>query len=63
MYIRKKGYGQHRALGVQPVNLEEENEIREIFGNGKQGSTLHSNTNLRSMVVWPQEPFSEKCLF
>lgn len=34
VYIRKKGFGAHRAEGVQPVNEEEEAEIRRLFENG-----------------------------
>ena len=35
----------------------------EIFENGDRGSTQNFDTNLMSIVVWPTEPFSKKCLF
>ena len=35
----------------------------EIFENGDRGSTQNFAARLVSIVVWPGEPFSEKCLF
>ena len=36
---------------------------REIFENGDRGATQNFDTHLMSIVVWPGEPFREKCLF
>ena len=35
----------------------------EISENEDRGSAQNFDTDLVSIVVWPGEPFSEKCLF
>ena len=52
--------GKGTTFGVLPMVLGSWWEISE---NGDRGSTQNFDARLVSIVVWPGEPFSEKCLF
>ena len=53
VYIRKKGAGAHRGLGVQPVNDIEEAEIRKIWSNGKGCGNVTKNYIIQHYIPNP----------
>ena len=53
VFIRKIGFGAHRAEGVQPVNEEEEAQIREMWGNGTKCGTVKKNYLMQRYILNP----------
>jgi len=53
VYIRKIGIGAHMAKGVQPVDDEEENEIRKTWGNGALCGQVAKNYIIQNFVHNP----------
>lgn len=53
VYIRKQGSGAHMAKGVQPVDDEEEQSIRDIWSNGEGCGTVKTNYIVQDFVHNP----------
>ena len=53
VYIRKLGIGAHRGTGVQPVNDQEESELRTAYGNGSLCGQVTKNYIIQHYVHNP----------
>jgi len=53
VYIRKVGSGSHRGQGVQPVNDDEEADIRAIYANGAKCGIVKKNYIIQDYVANP----------
>ena len=53
VYIRKLGIGAHRGTGVQPVNEQEESELRTAYGNGSLCGQVTKNYIVQHYVHNP----------
>jgi len=53
VYIRKLGIGSHMAKGVQPVDDDEEGEIRKIWRNGELCGKIQKNYIIQNFVDKP----------
>jgi len=53
VYLRKTGNGPHMGLGVQPINDEEENIIRETYQNGSLCGQIEDNRLIQFYVYNP----------
>ena len=50
VYIRKVGADAHRGAGVQPVNEEEEAELRNDYGNGQKCGLMKKNYIIQTFI-------------
>jgi hypothetical protein len=53
VYMRKTGVGAHRGQGVQPVNDEEEAELRKMYANGKKCGAVKKNYIIQHYIYNP----------
>lgn len=53
VYIRKRGLGAHRAEGVQPVDEEEETELRKMYQDGDLCGKIERNYIIQTFVHNP----------
>jgi len=53
VYIRKLGIGAHMAKGVQPVDDDEEQEIKKIWKNGELCGKIQKNYIIQNFVDKP----------
>ena len=53
VYIRKLGSGSHQAKGVQPVNDEEEEQLRKMYKNGELCGKTKDNYVIQTYVYNP----------
>ena len=53
VYIRKIGFGAHKAEGVEPVHEKEEREIRRFWGDGKLCGAVDRNYLIQKYIHNP----------
>ena len=53
VYIRKIGIGEHRGVGVQPVNEEEEADLRKVYKNGANCGKVDKNYVIQRYIYNP----------
>ena len=53
VYIRKVGADLHKGLGVQPVNEEEEQELRATYKNGERCGRVSQNYIIQNFIYNP----------
>ena len=53
VYIRKRGLGAHRAEGVQPVDEEEEKDLRKTYRDGEACGEVGTNYVIQTFIYNP----------